>query len=55
MTSLHRRRGREPLLLKPWSADINKDNDALIASMSKNNKNHLQPSSGLQTMVELPA
>ncbi len=51
----HRRRGREPLLLKPQSTKNNKDSDAWIASASKNDEDHLRSSSGLQTKVELPA
>ncbi len=54
-TPLHRRRGGDPSLLKPWSANDNKDNEATIASASKNNKDHLRSSSGLWTTVELPA
>ncbi len=49
-----RRRGGDPSLSKPQSTDDNKDNDASIASVSKNDKDHLRSSSGLQTMVESP-
>jgi hypothetical protein len=54
-TLLPRRRGGDPSSLKPQSADNNKDNDASIASMSKNNKDHVQTLVGLWTMVELLA
>ncbi len=36
-----RRRGGDPLSSKPWIASDNKDNDALIASTSKNNQDHV--------------
>jgi hypothetical protein len=41
--------------LKPQSDDNDKDNEALIASMSKDNEDHVQSLSGLQTTVELLA
>ncbi len=50
-----RRRGGDPLLSKPLSADNNEDNDTLIASMSKNDKDHMQSLLGLRMMVESPA
>jgi hypothetical protein len=37
-----RRRGGDPLLSKPQSTKDNKDNDTLIASMSKNNEDHVR-------------
>ncbi len=52
---LHRRRVRDPSLLKLQSANINEYNDALITGASKNNKDHLGSSSGLWTTMELPA
>ncbi len=52
---LHRRRGGDRLSSKPQSANNNEDNDASIASTSKNDKDHLRSLSGLRTMVELPA
>jgi hypothetical protein len=55
LTPLHRRRGRDPLLLELQSTYNNKDNETLIACTSKNNKDHLQSLSGLQTTVELTA
>ncbi len=50
-----RRRGRDPSLPKPRSANDNKNNDALIASASKNDKDHLRSLSGLRMRVEFPA
>jgi hypothetical protein len=55
LTLSRRRKGGDPLLSKLWSANDNKDNDALIARESKNNKDRVQSSLGLQTTVELPA
>ncbi len=55
LTPSHRRRVRDPLLLKLRSANDNKDNDTSITSTSKNYKDHLRSLSGLQTTVELPA
>jgi hypothetical protein len=54
-TPSRRRRGGDPWSLKPRSADDNKDNDASIASASKNDEDDLRSSSGLQTSVESPA
>ncbi len=51
-TPSHRRRGGDPSSSKPRSADDNEDNDASIASASKNDKDHLRSSSGLRTTVE---
>jgi hypothetical protein len=53
-TPLHRRRGRDPLLSKLQSNYNDNDNDFSIASMTKNNKDHVRLSSGLRTTVELP-
>jgi hypothetical protein len=50
-----RRRGGDPLLSKPQSTKNDKDNDASIASASKNNKDHMRSLLGWQTMVELLA
>jgi hypothetical protein len=50
-----RRRGGDPLLLKPRGAHDDKDNDASIASASKNNKDQVRSSLGLRLAVELPA
>ncbi len=51
---MHRWRDGDPSLLKPRSANNNLDNDALIASASKNDKDHLRSSLGLRMTVELP-
>ncbi len=52
LTPSCRRRGGDPLLSKPRSADNIKDNDASIASASKNDEDHcLRSSSGLLTTV----
>jgi hypothetical protein len=51
---LRRRRGGDPSSLKPWSASNSENNDASIASASKNDEDHLQSLSGLRTIVELP-
>ncbi len=50
-----RRRGKDLLSLKPQSNSNDEDNDALITSVSKNNEDQVQLSSGLRVMVELPA
>jgi hypothetical protein len=50
---LCRRRGGDPSSSKPRSSNDNEDNDALIASMSKNNKDHIWSSSGLRMRVVL--
>jgi hypothetical protein len=55
LTPSRRRRGGDPSLSKPQSADDNKDNNALIASAGKNEEDHLQSLLGLQTTVELLA
>ncbi len=52
---LGRRRGGDPSLSKLQSANNNEDNDALIASVSKNDEDHVRSLSGLRTMGELPA
>jgi hypothetical protein len=49
---LRRRRGGDPSSSKPWSANNNEDNDASIASTSKNDEDHLRSSLGLRTTVE---
>ncbi len=55
-TPLRRRRGGDPLLTKLQSNDNDKDNDASIASASKNDKDHVRSLlAGLRTMVESPA
>ncbi len=51
----HGRRGWDPSSSKLWSANNNRDNDALIASTSKNNEDHVRSSLGLQMTVELLA
>jgi hypothetical protein len=42
------------LTSKPRSTNDNEDNDALIASASKNGEDHVQSLLGLQMMVESP-
>ncbi len=54
-TPSSRRRGRDPLLLKPQNDNDDKDNDALIASTSIKDEDHVRLSSGLQRTVESPA
>ncbi len=54
-TQSRRRRGGDPSLAKPRSANDNEDNEALIASASKNDEDHLRSSLGLRTTVESPA
>jgi hypothetical protein len=51
---LPRRRGGDLLSSKPQSNNDDKVDEALIASASKNDEDHVQLLSGLQTMVVLP-
>ncbi len=54
-TPLHRKRSGDPSSSKLWSTKDNKDNNALIASASKNQEDHVRSLLGLPMMVESPA